>query len=102
VAAFTQARASGAFTGRRYGSFAGKGQVRGGFTQPRAFGAFTGMRYGAFSGKPLSVVQPTTPVAVQRFSGGIIFPEDVRIALRRRFIDEDDLLLLLSTSLLQH
>lgn len=51
--ALTQARASGAFTGRRYGSFAGRdGQHPvDRLTQARAFGAHTGGQYGSFAGR---------------------------------------------------
>ncbi len=53
----TQARAFGAFTGRDYGSFAGRGETPGGphpvdeLTQARSFGAFSGKRYGSFAGR---------------------------------------------------
>lgn len=51
--ALTQARPSGAFTGRRYGSFAGRdGQHPvDRLTQARAFGAHSGGQYGSFAGR---------------------------------------------------
>lgn len=53
--ALTQARASGAHAGGRYGSFAGKadsaGHEVGTLTQCRAGGAHVGGRYGSFAGR---------------------------------------------------
>jgi hypothetical protein len=60
--ALTQARAFGAHSGRRYGSFSGKGSSHpvGRLTQARAFGAHTGMLYGSFAGRS-PVVPPPAP-----------------------------------------
>lgn len=77
--ALTQARAFGAHSGARYGSFAGRGAAAGAhpvdtLTQPRGHGAFTGKRYGSFAGRggadgahPVGVL--TQPRAFGAFSG---------------------------------
>ena len=76
--ALTQARAAGAFTGGRYGSFAGRGPGGGAhpvgtLTQPRGHGAFTGKRYGSFDGRAGGGAHPvdaiTQPRAFGAFSG---------------------------------
>lgn len=65
----TQGRPFGAFTGRRFSSFAGKTADSGSthpvgvLTQTRPFGAFTGRRFASFAGKTGGVdfdVDPTT------------------------------------------
>lgn len=75
--ALTQARAAGAFTGGRYGSFAGRGAGGGAhpveaLTQPRGHGAFTGKRYGSFAGRAAGshpVDALTQPRAFGAFTG---------------------------------
>lgn len=94
--AIAQPRAFGGFTGRRYGSFAGKtaDHTVGVLTQPRAFGAYSGRRYGSFAGRQATVQPPSLVVG----GGRIQIPFDLREALRMRLIEEDDLLLLLLAS----
>lgn len=56
--ALTQARAAGAFTSARYGSFAGRGDGEhpvGVLTQARAGAAHVGSRYGSFAGRGAAV-----------------------------------------------
>ena len=93
--ATTQPRAFGAFTGKPYGSFAGREDTR--VTQPRSFGAFTGMRYGSFAGRV--EVTPEPPVAPTLGGGYWPVPRRMRDALRDRRIEEDDLLLLMAACL---
>lgn len=78
----TQARAFGAFTGRRYGAFSGKSTARnvGELTQARAFGAMTGRRYGSFAAK-----QATAPEVTPAESSGGIWRQREHL---RRFIAE--------------
>lgn len=117
--ALTQARAFGAFTGRRYGSFAGRGEFDhpvGTLTQPRGFGAHTGRRYGSFAGRSADahpvgrITQPrafaahtgarygsfagrveseVTPIPPEQTGG--IPQQPLRFRIRPRHRDDDDI-----------
>lgn len=71
--AFTQARAAGAFTGTRYGSFAGRGAPGehpvDTITQPRASAAHTGRRYGSFAGRAETARRITQALAFGAHTG---------------------------------
>lgn len=69
--ALTQVRAAGAFTGGRYGSFAGRGDGAhpvDAITQARAAAAHTGGRYGSFAGRDAGS-HPVVPLTQARASG---------------------------------
>ena len=68
--ALTQSRASGAFTGKRYGSFAGRdaGATHpvDTITQARSTAAFTGKRYGSFAGRDAGATHPVDTITQAR------------------------------------
>lgn len=99
--AITQARAAGAFTGRRYGSFAGRGEPHpvDVLTQPTAGAAHTMRRYGSFAGRVVVTPGPGPAPGPQGGSMRMRLPRELVEAQRARRITEDDVLLLLAASI---
>lgn len=99
--AITQARAFGAGTGGRYGSFAGRIPARtvDTLTQTRASGAHTGGRYGSFAGRAPTAPPPAPAPAPIGPIGSMRLPPHLAISLRHRLIEEDDVLLLMAAQI---
>lgn len=127
--ALTQARAFGAGTGGRYGSFAGRGAGAhpvDALTQARASGPHTGARYGSFAGKDGSAHPVSRLTQARSFGqqtgrrygsfagrtgpgpaptpspgpiGRMALPPRLVDELRLRRIEEDDVLLIIAAQI---